>query len=44
MNPPDYERLREIFLGRCVHWYCHYSGSATNYSLAGCALAEALRR
>jgi alpha-galactosidase len=24
------------------HWYCHYNGSATNYSLVGYALAEAL--
>ncbi|MHC4425944.1 MAG: NPCBM/NEW2 domain-containing protein [Planctomycetota bacterium] len=24
------------------HWYCHYNGSAANYSLIGYALAEAL--
>jgi len=24
------------------HWYCHYNGSATNYSLIGYALAQAL--
>ncbi|MHC4084761.1 MAG: sialate O-acetylesterase [Planctomycetota bacterium] len=24
------------------HWYCHYNGSASNYSLIGYALAEAL--
>ncbi len=26
------------------HWYCHYNGSAANYSLMGYALAEALPR
>jgi hypothetical protein len=26
------------------HWYCHYNGSAANYSLVGYALAEALTR
>jgi hypothetical protein len=26
------------------HWYCHYNGSAANYSLVGFALAEALAR
>jgi len=25
------------------HWYCHYNGSAANYSLIGYALAKALR-
>jgi len=31
----EYERLGG-------HWYCHYNGSASNYSLIGYALAEAL--
>ncbi len=31
----EYERLGG-------HWYCHYNGSATTYSLIGYALAEAL--
>jgi hypothetical protein len=26
------------------HWYCHYNGSAANYSLMGHALAQALAR
>ena len=26
------------------HWYCHYNGSAANYSLVGYALAEALSK
>ena len=30
------------FLRRGVNWYCHYNGSAANYSLVGYALAEAL--
>ena len=30
------------FLRRGVNWYCHYNGSAANYSLVGYALAQAL--
>jgi hypothetical protein len=32
------------FLRRGQHWYCHYNGSAANYSLIGYALAEALNK
>ena len=32
------------FLRLGVHWYCHYNGSAANYSLVGYALAEALKK
>ena len=34
--------LSEEFRTRGGHWYCHYNGSASNYSLVGHALAEAL--
>ena len=34
--------LSEEFRTRGGHWYCHYNGSASNYSLVGLALAEAL--
>ncbi len=36
------KELNDEFLRRGVHWYCHYNGSAANYSLIGYALAEAL--
>ncbi len=36
--------LNDEFLRRGVHWYCHYNGSAANYSLVGYALAEALNK
>jgi hypothetical protein len=38
---PTPELTRE-FHARGGHWYCHYNGSASNYSLVGLALAEAL--
>ncbi|MEC9477523.1 MAG: sialate O-acetylesterase [Planctomycetota bacterium] len=34
--------LNEEFKSRGGHWYCHYNGSASNYSLVGYALAEML--
>ncbi|MDG2200959.1 MAG: sialate O-acetylesterase [Phycisphaerales bacterium] len=34
--------LSEEFRTRGGHWYCHYNGSASNYSLVGLALAESL--
>ncbi len=36
------KELNDEFLRLGVHWYCHYNGSAANYSLVGYALAEAL--
>jgi hypothetical protein len=36
--------LNNEFLRLGVHWYCHYNGSAANYSLVGYALAEALKK
>ena len=36
--------LNDEFLRLGVHWYCHYNGSAANYSLVGYALAEALKK
>ena len=38
---PTPELTRE-FHSRGGHWYCHYNGSASNYSLVGMTLAEAL--
>ena len=38
------EELNDEFMRLGVHWYCHYNGSATNYSLVGYALAEALKK
>ena len=35
-------QLSEEYRTRGGHWYCHYNGSASNYSLVGLALAEAL--
>ena len=32
------------FLRRGVHWYCHYNGSSSNYSLIGYAMAEAINQ
>jgi len=34
--------LNQEFASRGGHWYCHYNGSASNYSLVGYALAEML--
>lgn len=34
--------LNDEYLSRGGHWYCHYNGSASNYSLVGYALANAL--
>ena len=34
--------LNKEFRSRGGHWYCHYNGSASNYSLVGYALAEML--
>ena len=34
--------LNGEYLSRGGHWYCHYNGSASNYSLVGYALANAL--
>jgi len=36
------KELNDEYLSRGGHWYCHYNGSASNYSLIGYALAEAL--
>ncbi|MBB15750.1 hypothetical protein CMK22_10785 [Candidatus Poribacteria bacterium] len=36
------KELNDEYLNRGGHWYCHYNGSATNYSLVGYALANAL--
>jgi hypothetical protein len=38
------KELSDEFRSRGGHWYCHYNGSAANYSLVGYALAEALNR
>ena len=38
------KELNDEFLRLGVHWYCHYNGSAANYSLVGYALAEALKK
>ena len=34
--------LNDEYLSRGGHWYCHYNGSAANYSLIGYALAVVL--
>lgn len=36
------KQLNDEYLSLGGHWYCHYNGSAANYSLVGYALAEAL--
>jgi alpha-galactosidase len=36
------KELNDEYSNRGGHWYCHYNGSAANYSLIGYALAEAL--
>ncbi len=36
------KELNDEYWRRGGHWYCHYNGSAANYSLIGYALAEAL--
>jgi alpha-galactosidase len=36
------KQLNDEYWRRGGHWYCHYNGSASNYSLVGYALAEAL--
>lgn len=36
------KELTDEFKSRGGHWYCHYNGSASNYSLVGYALAEML--
>lgn len=36
------KKLNDEYLSLGGHWYCHYNGSAANYSLIGYALAEAL--
>ena len=36
------KELNDEYLSRGGHWYCHYNGSAANYSLIGYALARAL--
>ncbi|MHC4692579.1 MAG: sialate O-acetylesterase [Planctomycetota bacterium] len=38
------KELNDEYWRRGGHWYCHYNGSASNYSLIGFALAEALNR
>ena len=38
------KKLNDEFLSLGIHWYCHYNGSAANYSLIGYALAEALNK
>ena len=38
------KELNDEYLSRGGHWYCHYNGSAANYSLVGSALAEALNK
>ena len=34
--------LQAEFEAKGGHWYCHYNGSAANYSLIGYAFAQAL--
>ena len=36
--------LNDEYWRRGGHWYCHYNGSASNCSLVGYAMAEALNR
>jgi len=36
------KELNDEYLSRGGHWYCHYNGSASNYSLIGHALATAI--
>lgn len=36
------KELNDEYLRLGGHWYCHYNGSATTYSLVGYALAKAL--
>ena len=36
------KQLNDEYLSLGGHWYCHYNGSAANYSLVGYALAKAL--
>ncbi len=38
------KELNDEYLNRGGHWYAHYNGSATNYSLVGYALARALNK
>ena len=38
------KELNDEYLLRDGHWYCHYNGSAANYSLIGYALSEVLNR
>ena len=38
------KELNDEYLNRGGHWYCHYNGSASNYSLIGYALAQALNK
>ena len=38
------KELNDEYWRRGGHWYCHYNGSAANYSLIGYALAEALNK
>lgn len=38
------KKLNDEYLNRGGHWYCHYNGSAANYSLVGYALAKALNK
>ncbi|MDP6634806.1 MAG: sialate O-acetylesterase [Phycisphaerae bacterium] len=38
------KELNDEFLRLGQHWFCHYNGSAANYSLIGWALAEALNK
>lgn len=36
------KQFNDEYLSLGDHWYCHYNGSASNYSLIGYALAEVL--
>ncbi len=36
------KQLNDEYLSLGGHWYCHYNGSASNYSLIGYGLAKAL--
>jgi len=36
------KQQNDEFLRRGHHWYCHYNGSASNYSLIGFAMAKAI--
>jgi hypothetical protein len=38
------KELNDEYRRRGGHWFCHYNGSASTYSLVGYALAEAFNK